>query len=196
MALAITRDFGTTSIPIWQGKVENAIGGFSLAATGLPKDTVIPAGTPFVFDEITRVATMVGGAVLQADATNTATTYRVVKGSTVKAGDYLASVAGGAAYAITAIDTTNSAYDTVTVGTTLGVAYTAGQNLFISIATGATAAAFPVINGLLYDDTLGNPGETVSMTIKGTVYARRLPYYSAGLAALAGLKNIIFSQSK
>lgn len=201
MAIGMTREVGVNSIPIWQGTgkdIQLAQGGFSLAATGLTAGAVIPAGTGFVFDEATRVATLWGGAVLYADATDVATTYQVKKGHTFVVGKYLASVVGGKAYAITAIDTTTSTlYDILTVGTTLGVALTAGANFFSSTATGASAAALPAINGLLYDDTLANTGESVSLVIRGTVYARRIPFtYSTALAALTGMKNIIFSQSK
>lgn len=203
MPIGMTRSLGTNSIPIWQGldkDIQLAQGGFVLAATGLPAFSIIPAGTPLVIDEAARTATMIGGAVLQANASSSATTYRVLKGSTVKVGDYLSVVAGGTAYAITTIDTTNSAYDVLTVGTTLGVGYSAGQTLFVSTATGATASAYAAVNALLYEDTIVPATGvlvSVSAVIRGTVYARRIPYaYSAGLAALAGLKNIIFSQSK
>lgn len=203
MPIGMTRSLGTNSIPIWQGldkDIQLAQGGFVLAATGLTPYNIIPAGTGLIIDEAARTATLVGGAVLQANATNSATTYRVLKGSTVKVGDYLSAVAGGTAYAITAIDTTNSAYDVLTVGTTLGVGYSAGQTLFVSTATGATASAYAAVNAMLYEDTVVPPTGvlvSVSAVIRGTVYARRIPYaYSAGFAALAGLKNIIFSQSK
>jgi len=198
--IAITRETGASSIPIWQGgndDMQLAQGGFYLASTGLPAGTIIPAGTGFVYDEATRVATMWGGAVLYADAGNTDVTYQVKKGHTLIVGKYLAAVSGGKAYAITAIDTSNAAYDVLTVGTTLGAALTAGANLFASTATGASAAAQPAINGLLYEDKIAVVGQDVSLVIRGTVYARRIPYaYSTSFAALTGLKNIIFSQSK
>lgn len=203
MAIGYIRSVGTNSIPIWQGldkDIQLAQGGFAVVATGLANDSIIPAGTAFVFDESARTATMYGGAVLQANATNTATTYQVNKGHTLIIGNYLAATSGAAAYAITAIDTSNAAYDVITVGTTLGVAFTAGQTFFVSTATGSTAAAYAAINGLSYDDIIVNNTPivtSVSIVIRGTVYARRIPYtYSTGLAALTGLKNIIFSQSK
>lgn len=202
MSVGFKRVPGTNSIPIWQGltkDIQLAQGGFFLTDPGLADESIIPAGTPIVFDEAARTAVMIGGGTLQANATNSATTYRVNKGHTFVVGDYMAVVAGGAAYAITAIDTTNSAYDTITVGTTLGVGYSAGQTLFKSTATGATAAAYAAINGLLYADVVfaKNYLNNVAVVIRGTVYARRISFaYSAGLAALTGLKNIIFSQSK
>lgn len=175
-----------------------AQGGFVLNKTGLAVGSTIPRGTPLVFNESTRQAVLLSVAVLYANATNIATSYQIAKGSRLKVGDYFAVTPGGAAYAITAIDTTSSTlYDTVTVGTTLGVAVTAGQFAFASTATGATAAALPAINGLLYEETYIEDAayqQGVSAVIRATVYARRVPY-STALAALPGLAHIIYSQS-
>lgn len=196
----LEREYSQQQIPIWQGigkDISIVQGGFLLASTGLAKGTVIKAGTPFVYDEVQRNATMVGGGVLQAAATNTDTTYKVEKGHTLKVGDYLALTAGSKAYAITTIDTTNADYDTLTVGTTLGAAAAVGANVFASTATGATAAAYPAVNGLLYSDVVVAGNNSVSIVNRGIVYARRIPFaYSTALAALSGLSKIIFSQSK
>lgn len=196
------RTVGTLSIPIWQGTDDDlqlAQGGFQLLAPGYPDDTIIPAGVGIVFDEAARTATFSGGAVLQAAATGNPLTYRVMKNAPVKIGDNIAFTVGGAAYPVTAIDITNLAYDVLTVGTTLGNS-AVGTGLFVSTATGATAGALPAgVNGMLYDDVLVKNGYYVScsVVIRGTVYARRIPYANpAGLAVLAGLKFIIFSQSK
>lgn len=196
--LKISRETGSNGIPVWQGigkDIQLAQGGFHLAATGLPAGTVIPAGTPVAFNEDTRQASIVGTAVAQANAGGTATDYPVLKGHTLKVGDNFASgAAGGKAYPITAINTSNADYDVITVGTTIGAA-TAGDLFFASTATGATASAYAAVNGLLYADTVADTGESISVVIKGTPYARRVPY-SAALAALPGLKHIIYSQSK
>lgn len=201
MSLGFQRTTNTNSIPLWEGlnkDIQLAQGGFALNSTGLALGSVIPAGTPLIFDEAARTASIAGGGTLQANATNVATQYRLLKNSTVKIGDYLAATVGGAAYAITAIDTTNAAYDLATVGTTLGVALTAGTGLFISTATGAGAGAFPTgVNGLLYDEkVIDYSVKSVTAVIRGTCYLRRLPSYTVGLAAQTGLKNIIFSNSK
>lgn len=199
-SIGMTRSFASGSIPIWQGltkDIQLSQGGYLLTNPGLPVGFVIPAGTPLVFNESTRAATMVSGGVLQANASSSATTYQVLKGHTFVIGQYLSAVTGGTAYAITAIDTSNAAYDVLTVGTTLGVGYSAGQNLFASTATGSTASALPAVNGLLYDDSVVEVNTFVSAVIRGTVYARRIPYaYNTYLAALAGMDDIIFSQSK
>jgi hypothetical protein len=204
--MGFTRTFAGQSIPVWQRDkaLELVQGGFVLQGTFIG-GTIIPAGTPLVFNEATRTATLLHTAVVYANASNTATAYQINKNSNLIVGDYLAVVPGGAAEAITAIDTSNPLYDSVTVGTTLGVAVTAGEFAFASTATGASAAALPAINGLLYEETqvpanIINSEDTVqgsyipacSVVIRGTVYARRVPY-STALAAL--LPHIIYSQS-
>lgn len=196
--LGFKRTFGVGNKPIWQRDKGMLLyqGGFALVKGTLAEGFVIPAGNPGVADEALRTFTPLSVGSLQASATNTAVTYRINKGSALKVGDNLAAAPGGAAYPITAIDTSNAAYDTVTVGTTLGVVLAAGAFVFASTATGATAAAFPAINGLLYEEEeiVSGISQAVSVVIRGTVYARRIPY-SAGLAALSGLDEITFSQS-
>lgn len=184
---------GTT--PVFQKVNETAQGGFRLDITPLTSGETIPAGTPIGYDESTRVAKVVKQAVAQANAASNATAIRVAKGHNLKVGDYFAKTVGGAAYAITAIDTSNAAYDEVTIGTTLGVAVTAGDVLFVSSATGASAAAYgSSARGLLYQDTKVEAGADVAVVIDGTVYERRIP---GGVAAAvkALMPKIFFSQS-
>jgi hypothetical protein len=195
MGMGLTRTFGTTEIPVWQGTnkdIQLAQGGFLLDTTGFAAGVVIPAGTPMVYNAATRTAKAVKVGTFQANATNTATTYQVAKGHSYAVGDNFAAVIGGKAYPITAIDTTNAAYDVITVGTTLGVAITAGQLNFGSSATGAAAASFGGVNGLLYDEVTTGTGVSCSVVIRGTVHARRVPY-STDLEA--ALPRIIYSQS-
>jgi len=194
MSLQGTRTIVSTGVPIWQDIYgENAQGGFTLDMTGLTSGTILPAGTPITFDESTRLAKPLVQATVYADAGGSATAYQVKKGSNAAVGNYLASAVGGKAYAITAIDTTNALYDTLTVGTSIGAA-TAGTGLFISSATGATSAALGVTpKGLLYEDVTAVAGASLSVRIKGTVYARRIPAYPAALPA--ALPLITFSQS-
>lgn len=197
--MGLTRTVGTNGIPVWQGTnkdIQLYQGGFKLASTGLAATTKIPAGTPVVVDESARTATILATGVMYADAASNATDYQVKKGHTLKVGDYLASgAAAGKAYAITAIDTSNADYDVLTVGTTIG-AVTAGVTVYASTATGSTASAYPAINGALYEDYFVPATgivESVSVVLRGTAYARRVPY-SAQIAAL--LTKIIYSQSK
>lgn len=182
---------------VWQRVYETAQGGFALDITGLTTlaaTAVLKAGTPVGFDESTRKARVVKIAVLHANATNSATTYQVKKGHNFIVGEYMGATAGGAAYAITDIDTSNADYDVLTVGTTLGVALTAGTGLFQSSATGASAAAYIVTpRGLLFEDLTPATDKTVSVVIRGTVYARRIPALSSAIRAL--VPNILFSES-
>lgn len=60
-------------------------------------------------------------AQLTETANNSATSYKVKKGHHFKKGDYVMVKVGAKAYAITAIDTSETTHDTITVGTTLGV---------------------------------------------------------------------------
>lgn len=196
MAMQVTRTTGTNSIPVFQGTdkdIQLAQGGFLLTDPVLTAGTVIPAGQPVVFSETARTASVFRTGVLYEDAASNATAYKLKKGHLLKVGDYLATgAAGGKAYAITAIDTSNDSYDSATVGTTIGAA-TAGDLMYNSTATGATASAYPSINGLLYSEVVTGAGNSISVVIAGTVYARRVAYNSVIAAALT---RIIYSQSK
>lgn len=198
--IGVSRTLNTGQIPVWQGTgkdIQLAQGGYALDVTNLTPGQILLAGTPMVFTDSTRTAVPLHVGVMNAIAGGSATTYQVNKGHTFKVGDYLATGAvGGKAYAITAIDTTNAAYDTLTVGTSIGAA-AVGDLVYASTATGATASALPAINGLLYEETevfRTNLHNSVGIVIRGTCYARRVPY-SAAIAALAGLDDIIYSQS-
>ena len=194
MGLGFKRTLGVGSIPVFQGTgkdISLAQGGFGLDITGLIAASILPAGTPMIFDEATRLAKPLVTAKVYEAAGAADVVYKVAKGSQVKVGDYLASVQGGKAYAITVVDTSNASYDSLTVGTTIGVALL-DSTLFISSATGASAAAHATVSGLLYSDTKVEAGESVSVVIRGTVYARRVPY-TTDIAA--DLPHIIFSQS-
>ena len=195
--MGITRTPTKSGIPVYQGTAKDIQllqGGCLLNTTGLTAGSIIPAGTPVVYDEVTRVASILHNARAQANAGASAVNYPVEKGHSLVVGDNLAAGAvGGKAYPITAIDTSNASFDTITVGTTIG-AVTAGDLLFASTATGATASALPAINGLTYDEIIVSSNISLSVVIRGTVYARRVPW-SAAIEALSGLKQFIYSKS-
>ncbi|RPE05549.1 hypothetical protein EGT74_24510 [Chitinophaga lutea] len=195
MGVGFKRTLTTGDIPVFQGDgkdIQLAQGGFLLDITGLPASSVIKAGTPMSFDESTRIAKVIITGVVYENAGAAATSYKVEKGHSFKVGDNFGAVVGDDAYPITVIDTSNAAYDMITVGTTIG-AVAAGALVFKSSATGANAAAFAFPpKGLLFAETTVESGESVSVVIRGTVYARRVPY-SADLAA--ALPLIIYSQS-
>ncbi len=191
----LKKEILSDGIQVWQGgNVETAQGGFILDATGLTAGATIKAGTPVGFDESTRKAVIIKTAVLQADITNTATTIPVLKGHLYIVGDKIGATKGSKSYAITAIDTSNTAYDVLTVATTLGAALTAGTALFQTAAIGATAADFVVVpDGLTYEAFTIENNIDVAVVIRGTVYARRIPKAPADLKL--ALPNIIFSES-
>lgn len=194
MGITLTREKSTGGIPIFQQVPENAQGGFVLDTTGLTAGLLVPAGTVMGTDATTRLAKVLKVATVQANAGNTDVAYRVLKSQLFIVGDYLAAVVGGKAYAITAIDTSNAAYDVLTVGTTLAVALTAGDALFQSSATGASSAVYATVaKGLLYQGVYVGANEALSVAIRATVYARRIPIVTDAIKAL--LPNIIFSNS-
>lgn len=199
--LGYKRTFSTGDIPVFQGTgkdIQLAQGGFKLDTTGLVAGAIIKAGTPMIYNESTRIAKALTTGIVVEDAAADATTYKVAKGSRFKVGDnFAASAAGGKAYAITTIDTSNDNYDVITVGTTIG-AVANNTMVYASSATGATASSFGGVNGLLYRDQVVADGESCSVVIRATVYARRVPYSAgleAALAAAAPKTQFIYSQS-
>lgn len=198
--IGFSRNYNKGAIPVWQHdkSLQLVQGGFALATTNLVNGQVIPAGTPLAYDESARTATVLNAAKVNTAALATDTAIKVNKGHNFVVGQNAAVSVGGAAYAISSIDQSNSAYDVLNLATALGVALNPNDTLFGSSANGATAAALPAgLNGLLYEETLVNTSQvaSVSAVIKGTVYARRIPYNSA-IAALEAFDGIVFSQSK
>ena len=189
MSFEFKKETASSGIPIFQKEFETAQGGFTLDESVLAAGVTIPAGTVMGFDESTRKAKPFKGGVLQANATNTATTYRILKGSNATVGMSI-NLTGGTAQAITAIDTSNASYDQLTVGTTIGVAGTAGDVMFVN-DDGYTKA-----KGLLRNDVVvpaSGTTETVSVVVRGTVYHRRIAPVAASVKAL--MPNILFSES-
>jgi len=192
--LGPTKVSASAPIPIWQRVHEIAQGGFTLDKTGLTDGQMVLGGSPFGYNEATRLARVIKQATMFSDAGGTDVVYNVLKGHNFAVGDIISSGVGGKAYAITAIDTTTYAdHDVITVGTSLG-AYLTGAVLFQSSASGATAGAFIVApRGLLYADIEVETNKEVAITIRGTVYERRIPGTLAAIKAL--MPSIIYSQS-
>lgn len=175
---------------IFQEISNTAQGGFllvdSVAVTGYAGGQ-IQSGTVIGFDETTRNAKVCKAAVMQASATNVATAYPVLKGHNLKVGYTVVLQEGGTGRAITSIDTSNGAFDTITVGTTIGVATNAGSALFVS-DIGYTAA-----KGLLLDSVDALASADLAVVTRGTVYENRIPSVPATVKAL--IPNMIFSKS-
>lgn len=194
MGLVVKKETVSSGVVAWINVLETASGGFTLDKTGLTDGNRLPAGLPVGYSEATRIARVVKMATLQADATNVTTTYQVKKGHNLIVGEFIARTVGGASYAITAINTSNADYDVLTLGTTLGVALVAGDGLFQSAASGAAAGAFIIApKGLLYEEMEVNTNESLSVVLRGTIYARRAPLSNANLRS--ALPLILFSES-
>jgi len=129
---------------VFHKMIEDIQGGVTISIADYTDGFILPAGS-VIGKGSNGLFRVLKTAKLTADATNTATTYQVEKGHGFKVGEFLASATGAKAYAITVVDTSNANYDVLTVGTTLGLAYTAGQGLFKALAEStSTSSAFVV----------------------------------------------------
>lgn len=184
-------------IPVYQQVHEVSQSGYTLDTTGLIAGTVIPAGTVYIPDDATRLAKPVKSATLVAIAAANAVAYQVAKGHQIAIGDYIGLILKGKAYAVTAIDkTTSPLYDTITVGTTLNTAeIPVGSVVYQSATTGTTNSSLSgVPKGTSLESTLVEANSTLTLALRATIYARRIPGVPADVQALLPL--IIFSQSK
>jgi hypothetical protein len=183
--------------------MEDIPGGVNLMGSSLQTGTTEIAAGSLVGEDPSNPGKfyLVKTAKLQANATNTATTYRVLKAHQLKVGDFITTkdVVNCKAYAITAIDTTNASYDTLTVGTTLGVAMTAANGVvFIEAAAEDTSGGLSVLKYTPSAITLNaieistTVNAWVSAGLRVSVKESILPYYvNDDLKSRLGL-NFIF----
>jgi len=196
MSLNIVKTSVASAIEIFI-KIYNVVtGGFTLFVTPLTTGDTIKAGTIMGYDESTRIAKVVKQAILYEAEADSETGYKVLKGHQFKVGEFIALVTSGIAYAITAITTTETTYDTITVGTTLGVAGAAGDVMFEAAAeaTSNTSAFLVTPKGILKNDVVVATNVEVNLVTRGIVYARRLPT-GAHSTVRTALKLIEFSES-
>lgn len=140
-------------------------------------------------------------AKLYADATATATAYQVEKCHEFKVGNYITSkdVDSCKAYAITAIDTSNDDYDTLTVGTTLGVAMESENDVHLvqvsaQDATGGASALSYTPAGITFGSSdLSNDNPDIAVMVRGTVNESLMPYYVPDAFKTALTARIIFN---
>ena len=166
-------------------KIEDIPGGVTVAVSDLTQ-TYVAAGTPIGPDN-NGLYHVIKTAKATASATNTATDYQVAKGHNFKVGDFLAVKPGAKAYAITAIDTTNTGYDVLTVGTTLGLAVSNGAVLIQALAESAsTSSGFKYTPTLLtnndFDVVIGD-NHLVGAWRRSTVKEANAPAVSAEIKA-------------
>jgi len=125
---------------VFHAKIEDIQGGITLCSADFVADDIVPAGT-VVYKDSNGLFHALKTAKVVTAANNTATTYQVAKGHNFKVGEFVASLTGAKAYAITAIDKTNADYDVLTVGTTLGVAIAQNAVLFQAAAESSTTTS-------------------------------------------------------
>ena len=145
----------------------------------------IPEGV-LVSEDANGLLHPVKTAKMYADATNIATTYQVYKNHEFIVGDVIIAsvITGSTARAITAIDTSNGSYDTFTVGTTLGLALTAANNVCliqadaVNASAGAALYKYPPTGISLNAVDLGaGKNKGCGVVVRGTVNESLLPYY-------------------
>lgn len=161
----------TRKVDAFVTKLEDIPGGGTVAVTELTQASV-EEGTPVGVDS-NGLFHVVKTAKVTDAATSSATEYKVAKGHNLKVGEFIALKTGGKAYAISAIDTSEADYDTITVGTTLGLAAAAGDVIFQAAAESATTtSAFkytPIgLTGTGFDVVSGN-NHTSDIVVRGTV---------------------------
>lgn len=186
--MTVKRRKDTNTPRVFMHRVADIRGGVSVNVSELDCD-YLPEGS-VLSEPVSGICHVVKLATLTADATNTDTTYKVKKGHAFKVGDVVMLAANAKAYAITAIDkTTNSSYDSITVGTTLGAAASAGDQLILAKEAAASGSELkykplslsgtgkPVVKGSNMDMdawvigvTKGNPlPECIASVLKGII---------------------------
>lgn len=175
--MQITKTTETASNVVFDSILEVRPGGAVVAVADLSL-TTLAAGTP-VGKDSNGLFHVEKTAEMQDAATNTATDYKVKKGHQFKVGDFIATGLSLKAYAITAITTTETAYDTISVGTTLGVALVAGDILLQATAqsTGTTSAYKYTPIGLVAQDytVTANDNLAVAVVVRGSVKTALAP---------------------
>lgn len=163
-------------------------------ATEYLTQPVLPEGTPVGYDAISGLYKVIKVAILAADAANDATTYTVKKGHNFKVGDFIMLKTGGKSYAISAIATngSNSAYDDITVGTSLGIAGTAGDAILQAKQAGASGSAFPLeivgLTGHTYDVI---PNLFVQIVTIGQIRKSKIVDFGSYVKAALPLINVL-----
>lgn len=142
MAMTVKRMKDTRVAKVFVHKLADVRGGVSVVTTELSGD-YLPEGA-VVSAPIDGKSHIVKFAKVVEDVAASGTSIKVAKNHHFKVGDVVFAEAGSAAYAISAINSSNAAYDVLTVGTTLG-ALSNGAYLFHAPEAGETAGAFKYV---------------------------------------------------
>lgn len=183
-----------TGLPLaFDSKIEDVPGGVTVAVTDLTQSS-LAAGTVIGADN-NGLYHVVKTFKMQANAADDAVTYRVYKGHNGKVGDIISQKPGAKAYGISAIDTSNAAYDVLTVPTTLGVALTAGDVIVQANAVAAGNTSVLKYNpfgltGTTIDIVAGD-NHLVDCVVRGSARLANIPPISAELKALLPLIRFV-----
>ena len=159
--------------------IEDKVGGGTIAKADLVSADELKPGA-VVGEDANGLLHVVKTLKVYEAATNTATSIKVFKGHEAKVGDVISnSKFAGASVAITAINTSNADYDTITVGATIGVVLNVGDVLVQANAAAAAGAGVykytPMgITIAAVDLTVANQGTGVM--VRGTVKESLMPY--------------------
>jgi hypothetical protein len=140
--------------------------------------TTLKAGTP-VGEDVNGLAHVVKVAEMQATANNSATAYRVLKVHNFLVGDHIMSAEGAKAQTITDITTTETDYDTLTVGTSIGTEVLKGTHLYGALdanqSTGSAIKYAPL--GLVGEDStlVASGNNLISVVLRGSAIEASIP---------------------
>jgi len=192
MGLQPIKDTIANAIPVFAKIFELFTGGFSLVTTDLRSDVILPAGSLFRVNEVTRQAIPVKTAKMYGSAAPGQTVLRVESANWFVVGNRIVNPTSGTGSFITAIEATGGDYDTITIGTAFVSTVSPGKKL-VSLATGdvlvhsliagsagtiATAANSISVKGLKAGST--SLSEGLTMLRRGTAYKNRLQPHLAG----------------
>jgi len=168
----------TRGVIAFQTKLETIPGGRTVAIADVVED-ILYAGTPIGVDSSTKLGHIVKCAEMQATASNSDTDYLVLKGHNFKVGDHICAEEGAKAQTITSVTTTETDYDTLTVGTSIGTEVLDGAYLYQSAAasqsTGSDLKYDP--EGLIGEDIdmTADDNHLVSVVLRGSVIVDNIP---------------------
>lgn len=189
-----------TQIPVYYGQYpETFIGGFTLDTSNLATAIaaglqLLQAGSVVNVDEYTRRMKLIKTASLQAAALSSDTIYKFNKGHLFVVGEFVGFTVGGLAVTISAIDTSNAAYDSVTLSATLAVAIPAFGALYQALAAGSTGALISTPSGLTLRDEQIATAKDFTVVRGGAVYSRRTTGHPVGIQSF--MPKITFSNSQ
>lgn len=124
--------------------------GVTVCSSELVAGGILQEGTALGGKDAAGLYHVVKTARLTEDATATTKAYKVAKGHHFKVGDFIMLKVGAKAYKITSINTSETLYDTINVGTTLGEAATAGAALVLAAAESADTTSADTTSAFKY----------------------------------------------